>query len=34
MFELLSFMSAKHYFTKLVHVLEAIWVTVWGKEKG
>lgn len=34
MFKLLSFVSAKHCFTKLVHVLEAIWVAVRGEEKG
>lgn len=34
MFKLLSFVSAKHYFTKLVLALEAIWLAVWRKEKG
>lgn len=34
MFRLLSFVSAKHYFSKLVHILEAIRVAVWGNKKG
>jgi hypothetical protein len=33
MFDSLSSVSEKHYFIKICHVLKAIWVIEWGKDK-